>query len=321
MHALVLNETNQPLDYQVVEDLHSDKINIVVNLKNAALNHRDLWIRKGQYAGIKFPSILGSDGAGLFEGQEVLINPSLGWGRSERAQGPDYRILGLPDHGTFAEAVLVPRTNVHPKPAHLTMPQAAALPLAGLTAWRCLHTRCKARKGERVLISGIGGGVALLSLQFAVALGAEVWVTSGSDEKIAKAVAMGAKGGANYRTEGWHKQLQREAGGGFDVVIDSAAGDQFGILVGLCNQGGRVGIYGGTMGKINGLSPQIIFWKQVSILGSTMGSNRDFSQMLAFVQNHEIVPVVDKVFSLKDGNAALSYMENAAQFGKIVLEI
>ncbi len=321
MRALVLNNINQPLDYQEFAISNSDKINVLVTLKNAALNHRDLWITKGQYAGIKFPSILGSDGAGICDGAEVLINPSLGWGRSERTQGPDYRILGLPDNGTFAEAVVVPRTNVHPKPAHLTFAQAAALPLAGLTAWRCLHSRCKARKGERVLISGIGGGVALFALQFAVALGAEVWVTSGSDEKIAKAVAMGAKGGVNYRQEGWHKKIQSDAGGGFDVVIDSAAGDQFGLLVGLCNQGGRLGIYGGTMGKINGLSPQIIFWKQMSILGCTMGSNRDFAQMLDFVQNHKIVPVVDRIFSLKDGNAALSYMENAAQFGKIVLEI
>jgi zinc-binding alcohol dehydrogenase/oxidoreductase len=319
MHALVLYATNQPLDYQEVVILNSNKKNVLVDIKFSALNHRDLWITKGQYAGIKFPTILGSDGAGLFEGREVIINPSLAWGRRAAAQGNNYRILGMPDNGTFSGVALVPRTYVHPKPAHLDLKHAAALPLAGLTAWRCLFSRCKLRKGERVLISGVGGGVALFALQFAVAAGAEVWVTSGSDEKIAKAVAMGAKGGANYRTEGWHKLLQRDAGG-FDVVIDSAAGDQFGLLVGLCNPGGRVGIYGGTLGKINSLSPQIVFWKQVSILGSTMGSNRDFTQMLAFVGKHEIVPVVDKVFRLEAGNEALAYMESGAQFGKIVLE-
>ncbi len=319
MKALVLNNINQPLDYQEVENSHSVKKNIWVDLFFSALNHRDLWITKGQYAGIKFPTILGSDGAGVYKGREVIINPSLNWGRDERFQGPDYGILGLPTNGTFAEQVLVPAANVHPKPEHLTLEQAAALPLAGITAWRVLFSRCRLKKGERVLVSGIGGGVALLVLQFAVAAGCEVWVTSGSDEKIERAKAMGAKGGANYRHEGWHKELQK-ASGGFDVVIDSAAGDQFALLVGLCNPGGRLGIYGGTTGKINGLSPQIVFWKQISIHGSTMGSNRDFAQMLRFVAQHGIVPVVDRVFDLVDGNAALAHMEASAQFGKIVLK-
>ena len=320
MKALVLNNTNQPLDFQTVENLVGDKKKAVVALKAAALNHRDLWITKGQYAGIKFPTILGSDGAGWLDGDEVVINPSLDWGRNEQFQGPNYRILGLPDHGTFAEQVLVPRSNIHPKPKHLTMEQAAALPLAGLTAWRVLHSRCKVKKGERVLVSGIGGGVALFVLQFAVKAGAEVWVTSGTDEKIQKAMAMGAKGGVNYRTENWHKILQKDASG-FDVIIDSAAGDQFAQLASLCNLGARIGIYGGTLGKINGLSPQIVFWKQASILGSTMGSNKDFAAMLQFVQKYEIIPVVDRVFALKDGNQALEYMALGAQFGKIVLTV
>ena len=320
MKALVLNNTNQPLDFQTVENLVGDKKKAVVALKAAALNHRDLWITKGQYAGIKFPTILGSDGAGWLDGDEVVINPSLDWGRNEQFQGPNYRILGLPDHGTFAEQVLVPRSNIHPKPKHLTMEQAAALPLAGLTAWRVLHSRCKVKKGERVLVSGIGGGVALFVLQFAVKAGAEVWVTSGTDEKIQKAMAMGAKGGVNYRTENWHKILQKDASG-FDVIIDSAAGDQFAQLASLCNLGARIGIYGGTLGKINGLSPQIVFWKQASILGSTMGSNKDFAAMLQFVQKYEIIPVVDQVFALKDGNQALEYMALGAQFGKIVLTV
>lgn len=319
MKALVLNNINQPLDYQDVDVSHAPKKNVWVDLYFSALNHRDLWITKGQYAGIKFPTILGSDGAGVLNGREVIINPSLNWGRDERFQGPDYGILGLPANGTFAEQVLVPTANVHPKPEHLTLEQAAALPLAGITAWRVLFSRCRLKKGERVLVSGIGGGVALLVLQFALAAGCEVWVTSGSDEKMERAKSMGAKGGANYRQDGWHKELLK-ASGGFDVVIDSAAGDQFALLASLCNPGGRLGIYGGTTGKINGLSPQIIFWKQISIHGSTMGSNRDFAQMLRFVALHRIVPVVDRVFDLVDGNAALAHMEASAQFGKIVLK-
>jgi zinc-binding alcohol dehydrogenase/oxidoreductase len=320
MKALVLNNINQPLDYQEVKELVSDKKNKVVTLKAAALNHRDLWITKGQYAGIQFPTILGSDGAGICDGQEVIINPSLNWGTNERFQGPDYSILGLPVNGTFAEEVLVPKTNILPKPEHLSMEEAAALPLAGLTAWRVLHTRCQVKKGEKVLISGIGGGVALFVLQFAVAAGAEVWVTSGSDEKIKKAVLMGANAGVNYLDTDWDKQLRQQARG-FDVIIDSAAGEQFAKLVGLINIGGRLGIYGGTLGKINGLSPQLIFWKQMSIHGSTMGSSKEFGQMLQFVAKHEIVPVVDSVFDLADGNDALALMNFGGQFGKIVLRV
>lgn len=320
MKALVLNNINQTLDYQEVKNLVADKKNRVVTLKAAALNHRDLWITKGQYAGIQFPTILGSDGAGICDGQEVIINPSLNWGKNERFQGPNYSILGLPVNGTFAEEVLVPNANILPKPEHLSMEEAAALPLAGLTAWRVLHTRCQVKKGEKVLISGIGGGVALFVLQFAVAAGAEVWVTSSSDEKIKKAIRMGANAGINYYNTDWDKQLRQQAGG-FDVIIDSAAGDQFAKLVGLSNVGGRLGIYGGTLGKINGLSPQLIFWKQMSIHGSTMGSSKEFGQMLQFVAKHEIVPVVDSVFDLADGNDALALMNFGGQFGKIVLRV
>jgi zinc-binding alcohol dehydrogenase/oxidoreductase len=320
IHAAVLNQPNQMLDYQQVALKKPNIGEVEVALKCAALNHRDLWIVLGQYAGIKYPTILGSDGVGEYEGQPVLINPSVEWGSDQRSQGPNYRILGLPDDGTFAEAVVVPKMNLVPKPEHLTWEQAAALPLAGLTAYRVLFSRCQLQRGERVLITGIGGGVALLALQMATAAGAEVWVTSGSDSKIERAVALGAKGGANYRQAGWDKTLRADAEG-FDVVIDSAAGDDFGKLVGLCNAGARIGIFGGTAGKINNLSPQIVFWKQISILGSTMGSNADFEAMIRFVTQHEIVPIVDAVFDLADINQALQKMQAGDQMGKIVVRI
>jgi zinc-binding alcohol dehydrogenase/oxidoreductase len=319
MKAAVLLAPNQLLDYQEVERPRPARGEVVVDLLHAALNHRDLWITLGQYAGIRYPMVLGSDGAGTYRGRAYLLNPSMDWGDDPRAQGKNYRILGLPDYGTFAEAVCVPRANLVAQPTHLTSAQAAALPLAGLTAWRVLMARCQLRRGERVLISGVGGGVALLALQMAVAAGAEVWVTSGSDEKIARAVALGARGGANYRHEGWDKTLRSDAGGGFDVVIDSAAGDGFATLVNLCLPGARVGIYGGTLGKINGLSPQLIFWKQISIVGSTMGHAQDFRRMVAFVAKHEIVPVVDSEFGLSEANLALQRIQAGTQFGKIVL--
>jgi len=320
MKALVLNALHQALEYQDVPTPEPAKGEVLVHLHTAALNHRDFYITQGQYAGIKFPVIPGSDGAGEYEGKSVVIFPSLDWGKAPRAQSRAFRVLGMPDNGTFAEYIRIPKRNVYPKPEHLSWEQAAALPLGGLTAFRALFTRCQLKKGEKVLISGIGGGVALFALQFAVAAGSEVFVTSGSTEKIEKAMRLGAKSGANYRTAGWDKQIKQEADG-FDVVIDSAAGDGFAALAGLCNPGARIGLYGGSLGKINGLSPQIVFWKQISILGSTMGTDSDFQKMLTFVTKHNIIPVVDSVFPLADGNEALQRMGKGEQFGKIVLNI
>jgi NADPH:quinone reductase-like Zn-dependent oxidoreductase len=248
----------------------------------------------------------------------VLLYPALEWGDRAAHQGKNFRVLGMPDPGTFAEQIAVPRNNLFPMPEHLNWEQGAALPLAGLTAWRTLFSRCQLKRGEKVLITGIGGGVALMALQFALAAGAEVAVTSGSDEKLEKARALGAHHTANYREDGWDKRLKQIAGG-FDVIIDSAAGDGFSLLVGLAHPGARIGIYGGTLGKVGALSLQPVFWKQISILGSTMGSPQEFGKMLKFVGEHTIVPVVDSVFDLADGNAALTRMEKGAQFGKIVL--
>lgn len=292
----------------------------IVSLRAAALNHRDVFITKGLYAGIKFPCIFGSDGAGEWKSQRVVLYPALEWGADPRFQGKNFRILGMPDNGTFAEQISVPKANIFPMPEHLSWAEGAALPLAGLTAWRTLFSRCQLKQGEKVLITGIGGGVALMVLQFAIAAGAQVFVTSSSSEKIEKAVRLGATGGVNYRDEGWDKRLKQEAGG-FDIIIDSAAGDGFAAFPGLCNPGARIGVYGGSLGKINGLSMQPVFWKQISILGSTMGSPREFKAMLAFVAKHSIVPVVDSVFPLSEGNAALVKMDSGTQFGKIVLQM
>lgn len=320
MKALVFNVLHQPLVYGEVPDPTPAKGEAVVALRAAALNHRDLFITQGLYARIRFPCIFGSDGAGEWRGKRVVLYPALHWGDNPNFQGNDFRILGMPDDGTFAEQIRIPRANIFPMPEHLSWEQAAALPLAGLTAWRTLFTRSQLKKGEKVLITGIGGGVALTVLQLAVAAGAEVFVTSSSAEKIGKAIKLGAKNGANYREEGWDKRLKQETGG-FDVIIDSAAGDGFAAFPALCNPGARIGVYGGSLGKINGLSMQPVFWKQISILGSTMGSPREFRAMLTFVAQHKIVPVVDSVFPLPEGNIAFEKMEKGEQFGRIVLRI
>ncbi len=317
--AQVLTQINQPLTLQDI-DLPSPKQGeVVVDVKAAALNHRDIFITKGLYPGITFPCVMGSDGVGEYKGQTFILNPNHDWGTDERVQSKGYHILGSPTYGTFAEQVVVGKDKLHIKPDHLTIEQAAALPLAGLTAYRAVFSRGRLKAGEKVLISGIGGGVALFACQFAIAVGAEVWVTSSKPEKIEKATELGAKGGALYTNEGWEKALKR-GGGGFDLIIDSAGGSGFNDLINIANPAGRISIYGGTRGKMT-ISPQKLFWKQLDILGSTMGSDQDFTDMVAFVNSHKIVPVVDAVYPLGQLNEALERMDKGLQFGKIVVRM
>ena len=330
MQAAPLTALKQPIVLQTVADPVAAPGHAVVRLTAAALNHRDLWIQQGLYAKIQLPVVLGSDGAGIvisvgtdadraWVGKDVIINPSLDWGTDPRAQGPQFRILGMPDSGTFAEQISIPVANLAPKPAHLSWEQAAALPLAGLTAWRALFTRAQLKAGERVLVTGVGGGAALFALQFAVAAGARVFVTSSSAEKISRAQALGAQGGVNYRDADWSEQLLKLAGGAFDVIVDSAGGEGFASLIDLTKPGGRIAFFGATTGNPKGLDVRKCFFRQINLLGTTMGSPADFAGMTALVTEKKITPVVDKVFPLAQADAALRHMEASGQFGKIVL--
>ena len=302
-----------------------------VELRAAALNHRDVWIKLGQYAGLKFPCIPGSDGAGVvtavgapadaaWVGREVVINPGSGWGDEPRAQGAAFSILGLPRDGTLAEQIAVPIEQLSPRPAHLSWEEAAALPLAGLTAYRALFRRAQLQAGERVLISGVGGGVALFGLQLAVAAGAEAWVTSSSEEKIARAVALGARGGFLYSRPGWAEEAAR-APGLFDVILDSAGGEGFGGLIDLAAPGGRIVFFGATRGNVPDLALRKVFWRQISLLGTTMGSPADWGAMLEFVGQHRLTPRVEAVFPLAQAAEAFALMERGGQFGKIVVRL
>ncbi|KXU37872.1 alcohol dehydrogenase [Cephaloticoccus primus] len=300
---------------------------VVVSLRAAALNHRDLWILRGQYAGLRWPIIPGSDGAGVVNalgegvspewlGREVIINPAFGWGAGAAAAGPDFSILGLPRDGTFAEAVAVPVGQLAPKPDHLDLPHAAALPLAGLTAWRALMTRAQLRAGERVLVSGIGGGVALFALQFAKAAGAHVWVTSSDPEKLARAAELGASGGFLYT-----EPFPERARGSFDVIIDGAGGPGLDALIDAAAPGGRIVSYGATRGNVPELALRKVFWKQLSLLGTTMGSPADWAAMLDFVTRREIRPILGVTWPLRRAEEAFALMERGDHMGKLVLAI
>lgn len=331
MRAIQLTGVNQ-LEVRDVPAPAPGPGEVVVKIVAAALNHRDVWIKLGQYAGLKFPSIPGSDGVGVvveagpgvgggeWLGRRVIINPSFGWGLDEAAQGDEFSILGLPRDGTLAEKIAVPVAQLSLAPAHLSDEEAAALPLAGLTAWRALMTRAQVKGGERVLVGGIGGGTALFALQFAVAAGAEVWVTSSSAEKIMRAKALGAKGGFDYTSPGWAEAARAEAGGLFDVIIDSAGGAGFESLVDLAAPGGRIAFFGATRGNPNVLPMRKVFWRQLSLLGTTMGSPADWAAMLSGVERHRIAPVVSEVFPFARAGEAFELMERGGQFGKIVLK-
>jgi zinc-binding alcohol dehydrogenase/oxidoreductase len=328
MRALQISGVNQ-LALTTVADPTPKAGEALVSIRSAALNHRDLWIKLGQYAGIKYPCIPGSDGAGVVKavgpgvdsdwvGKDVVIYPGAGWGDSEAAQGSGFSILGLPADGTLADLVCVPVGQLAAKPKHLSWDQAAALPLAGVTGYRALVTRAQVKAGEKVLITGIGGGVAIFALQFAVALGAKVWVSSSSPEKIARAVKLGAQGGFQYNQPEWAKAAAKEIGG-FDVIIDSAGGDGFSDLIDLCNPGARIAFFGATRGNPSLLPMRKVFWRQVSLLGSTLGSPRDWVEMVNFVVKHGIVPVVSDVVPVERAADAFDHMENAGQFGKLVV--
>jgi len=329
MKAIVLEAADKPLVLKEVEKPALKPGEVLVKIKAAALNRRDYWITIGKYAGIKYPVVLGSDGAGIVYAvgddqdnylidNEVIINPGYGWGDDEHFQSNDFKILGLPDNGTFAEYVKVEAGQVFPKPAHLNWEQAAAVPLAGLTTYRALFTKGKAKKGDKVLITGVGSGTGVFALQWAVAAGCKVFVTSGSGEKIDRARQLGALAGVNYKAQDWAEQLQHLAGG-FDVIIDSALGDGFAKLPDLCNPGGRIVIFGGTAGNIPPLNGRKIFWRQIQIIGTMMGSTADFKAMLDFLNKHQVVPVIDEVFPLADAAKAIAKMEHSSQFGKLAL--
>jgi NADPH:quinone reductase-like Zn-dependent oxidoreductase len=322
MRAVRLHETGGPekLRIETIDTPTPNAKETLVRIKAAAFNRRDVFITQGLYPNITLPRTLGSDGSGVDEktGNDVILNPMLDWGDDAHVWSERASILGMPHEGTFAQYVALPSVNVYPKPAHLSHEAAAALPLAGLTAYRAVFTRGELQKGETILIPGVGGGVQTLVLLFAKAAGARTIVTSGSEEKLARAKALGADVCLNYaQTADWHKTIKR---GEVDIVVDSSGGDTLNKSLGVVRPGGRIVIYGGTrLESTVRVFP--IFWNHIDIRGTSMGSPADFEAMLKFVSDHRIEPAVDKVYSMDEAVAAATRMASAEQFGKIVLRV
>ena len=333
MKAVLFKGKDYPVAVEETKKPKPVKDQVLIKIHYAALNHRDLWITQEQAQHFPNGIVLGSDGCGVIEdvgedadplliGAEVIINPSLEWGSNPIVQGDNFKILGFPDHGTLAEYMVVSKKYIFEKPENLSFEESAAVPLTGLTAYRALFSKARLRSKEKVLITGIGGASALWALQFAVAYQGRVYVTSGSDEKIEKAKTLGALGGFNYKDPEWVAKAQKEAGGGFDIVIDSAGGDQFAKLLELTLPGGRIVNFGRTAGPvIDGITTRLLFWKQISIYGTTMGTRDEFLSMIDFIESRNLRPVIDKVYSLDQFDDAFRRLQQGDQFGKIVLKV
>lgn len=333
MKAVVLTRADGPgsIELQDVPAPEPAPGQVRVALRAASLNYRELWISRGQYPGMKLPSGMGADGAGIIDavgsgvdaaniGRDVLLYPGQGWGDKPGYPSQEFALYGMPLPGTLAQYICVPLENAVDKPASLTFEEAASLPTASLTAWRALHVKAKLSAGESVLITGIGGGVAVAACAFAVAMGGKVFVTSSSEEKIRRAVELGAVGGVVYTQDRWGKVLGKLAGG-IDVVVDGAPANSLAQYVRCLNMGARVVLYGSTGGVDAQFSAPELFLRHATVLGTAMGSPADFREMVAFVDKHGVRPVIDQRFPLDQARAALLALESNHGMGKIVVSI
>jgi NADPH:quinone reductase-like Zn-dependent oxidoreductase len=310
-----------------------------VRLKAAALNHLDLFVLAGMPGvPIGLPHIGGADGAGVVDavgpgvegvepGAEVVFDPGLSCGRcefclkGEQSLCVGFGVLGEHSDGAFAEAVVVSSGSLAPRPKHLSFEESAAFGLAHLTAWRMLINRGGLRPGETVLIHGIGGGVSLACLQLAKLAGARVIVTSRAEEKLRRAIDLGADEALPADDQVARGVRGLTAKRGADLVVDSVGAATWMQSLKAAAKGGRIVTCGATSGPNPAEEIRLIFWNQLTIIGSTMGSREDWRRMTEVVAEHELQPVVDSVHPLAEGRSAYALLERAEQFGKIVLSI
>jgi zinc-binding alcohol dehydrogenase/oxidoreductase len=334
MKAIVLRQPGGPeqLGLEEIPTPEPGPGEVLIALQAAALNRRDILMRSWPQMVDMMPFIPGSDGAGVIaaigtgvdrlkEGDEVVIYPSLWWGIFESHPSEDFQILGGPTDGTYAQFIRIPAENVFPKPTHLSFEEAAAFPLAALTAWRALISKAQVKPGERVLIPGAGSGVATFALQIARLAGAQVYVTSHSDQKLQRAMDLGADGAVNYTQRDWPDEIRRISRDGFEVVIDSVGAATFNPALDLLMPGGRMVSFGSTSGTDASLEIRQLYRKQISLMGTTMGSPQEFAQVLTAVNGGNIKPVIDSTFPLGEASAAHRRLEDQEQFGKVILTI
>ena len=316
--AVRIHEDGDPdvLRYEDAPDPAPRPGEVVIHLRAASLNHLDLWIRQGRPS-VPKPRILGADGAGVLDsGERVVINPGI------EHEGGRITVVGEHMDGTHAQLVAVPERNVYPIPDGVSFEEAAAFPLVFETAYRMLVTKASLEPDEWVLLWGIGSGVATASLQIAKALGARAIVTSSSGEKLERARSLGADATVNHETEDVVEAVKAATEGrGADVVVEHVGEATWQRTLQAVRAGGRIAVCGATSGPNPPAALHRIWWKQVTIYGSTMGTKQDFEGAYELVAIGKAKPVVDRVFPLADAAAAHTYLESGAQFGKVVLSI
>jgi NADPH:quinone reductase-like Zn-dependent oxidoreductase len=316
--AIRIHEDGAPdvLRYEDAPDPEPGPGEVLVRLRAASMNRLDLWIRKG-LPSVPKPRILGADGAGTREdtGERVVINPGI-------EHGERIEVIGEHMDGTHAELIAVPEGNVYPLPDELSFEEAAAFPLVFETAYRLLVTKAQLREGEWVLVWGIGSGVATAGLAVAKALGGQVLVTSSSDEKLARARELGADATVNHASGDVVEAVKEATGGkGVDVVLEHVGEATWQRSLQAARTGGRIVVCGATSGPNPPAALHRIWWKQLTIHGSTMGTREDFEAVYELVKSGRAKPVVDSVRPLAEARAAHERMEAGEQFGKLVLTI
>jgi zinc-binding alcohol dehydrogenase/oxidoreductase len=294
---------------------------VTVALRASALNWHDVLVRQGRY-GSPLPHIIGADGAGVRTdtGEHVVVLPSLNWGDRNEAPGSGWEILGDHTPGTYAELVSVPADCLAPKPRGLNWAEAAALPLVGVTTYRALFVRGRLGAGESMLVIGAGGGIATMAVALAVAAGASVTVTSSSADTIARAVSAGARGGVLHDEPGWpeHVRAMSPDNAGFDLVLDPVG--RWGESVRALRPGGRLVVLGANAAQTANMDVRSFYFGQFDLLGTTMGSGRDFAGLLDMIDRYSVrAPVIDREFPLDRAAEAHEYLERGRSFGKCVL--
>jgi NADPH:quinone reductase-like Zn-dependent oxidoreductase len=325
--AIRIHEDGGPdvLRYEDAPDPSPGPGEVLIELRAASLNHLDIWVRKG-LPSVPKPRILGADGAGvvaalgegvegLEPGRRVVLNPGL-------EHGERITVIGEHTDGTHAELIAVPATSVYPLSDELGFEEAAAFPLVFETAFRLLATKARLEPDEWVLVWGIGGGVATAALAIAKALGARVIVTSSSDDKLARARELGADAAVNHGTGDVAAEVKSVTEGrGADVVVEHVGEATWKTSLAVVRPGGRVVVCGATTGPNPPAQLHRIWWKQLTVYGSTMGTKSDFEGAYELVSSGRARPVIDSVFPLAEARAAHERLEAGEQLGKIVLRI
>jgi zinc-binding alcohol dehydrogenase/oxidoreductase len=294
---------------------------VTVALQASALNWHDVLVRQGRY-GSRLPHVIGAAGAGgrTDTGEHVVVLPSLQWGDREDAPGKNWEILGDRTPGTYAELVSVPADCVAPKPAGMSWAEGASLPLVGVTTYRALFVRGRLRAGESMLVIGAGGGIATMAINLAVAAGAAITVTSSSADTIERAVSEGARGGVLHSDSDWPERALAMSPGsaGFDLVLDPVG--RWEESLGALRPGGRLVVLGANAAQTAAVDIRSFYFGQFDLLGTTMGSGRDFASLLNMIDRCGVrAPVIDREFPLDQAADAHAYLENGRTFGKCVL--